>query len=155
MKELENRQPECATFNSCTEIQAGDFVRWNGSPDVMHGISFPDLSTAKIYRVIYVDVHSWHTNLILQDIESGEVFEDGFNSALFERVKVVNAVSTYIPFIGERYQICILTVTNGRLVTMPAKTSRITERHSLGDAQTWLVVTLNSVYKVMVIPEES
>lgn len=140
------------TFNN--SIQEGDFVNWNGQPDNYPGNSTDELNVNKIYRVIYKEAHSYYTKLVIQDTSTGMVFEDGFNELIFTKKEVYHAIAYTNPKEGERYKICVVSMLNGKLNFTSAQTSKVIAKYQESNA-TWSVITKNSVYSVMVIPETS
>ena len=135
------------------EAAVGDFVRWDGTPDPYHGKT-TGLKPTEIYRIVDVDVHTYYTHLIIQETSSGNIFEEGVSSLIFTKVEVQNAVSDCSPVVGYCYPICKLVLSDGELSTYSGTTSRVVARYPNGSTN-WYVVTRNSVYNVMVLPDET
>ena len=136
------------------EATIGDFVRWDGTQDMYRGVT-TELKTSEIYRVVDIEIHFSYTHLILQEASTGTIFEEGFSSLLFTKVPVQQAISTYAPSVGYRYNICKVVVSNGQLTSYSGTTSKVIARYPNGRSN-WYTITRNSVYDVMVVlPEET
>lgn len=131
------------------KVVPGDFVRWNGTADQYYGDT-SELKTSEIYRIVDIEIRSFSTNLILQETSTGTIFEASFNALLFQKVEIQNAIASRNPWVGYRYDISKVVMSDGHLAYYPGTTSRVIARYHQGNSN-WYVVTRNSVYNVMVV----
>lgn len=120
------------------------YVKWNGRTDMEHHF----LRTDKIYRVMSAEIESCHTELVLQDISSGTILSEKYNSVQFEGMPTFIGYSHVIPEVGKRYDLIKIDTKACKMVKW--NTSTVIGLENLG-TNTWNVITKNSVYAVQIL----
>ena len=115
------------------------FVKWNGRKDQEHKY----LKSGKVYKVVSAEIASSYTDLILQEIDTGTILPEKYNSVLFEALPTYVGYSDKLPKLGESYHLVILNLAERKMVGRTTTSVRGIEH--LG-TNTWIVITGNSVY---------
>lgn len=117
-------------------------VVYNGGKDSWKSCSSPDLlEKGKIYTLVKEEVHSFHTNYVLQEFPG-----EKFNSVWFDEIQDDKVKKIYfgylveVPKKGNRVQLRM--VDGNRLI----KTSVLERVENYYEKRIWVVETKNSIY---------
>ena len=142
----------CATpitrsqFNPFTDGQGlfSTYMKWNGRTDLGH----KGLKQNTIYRVISANVHSAYTELSLQEISTGFILPDDYNSVQFNPLQSYLGYAYAMPQIGERFQMIKVDPVNRNMEKW--STSPVQAMEQVG-TNTLNIITMNSVYTVQIV----
>jgi hypothetical protein len=119
------------------------FVRWNGREDQDHDF----LKLDRTYKVVSAEIEGCYTDLIIQDVSTGQILPDKYNSVLFESLPTFLGYSDILPKIGERFDMVKMDVDARQMLSW--NTGRVIAMENLGN-ETWAVITRNSLYIVKI-----
>ena len=148
MKRLHEKVHQNARINFERELYA-QYVKYNGKSDLYYGTGkASDLKFDKIYRVINADISSDHTELTIQEVDTGVIMNGTFNSCWFTPLKGYLAIAKNKPKIGERAELLRITNIGNQAISEDIETSNVVSIEIIAQ-NTYALITQNSVYIVI------
>ena len=125
------------------------YCRWSGNSDYYGGDS-SELKLGEVYRVLTVNIGNSCSYVKLQEMSTGKILSESFNSVIFESLPCYVAYGSSIPQIGKRCRINVIDRQNGSIICQSRDTSEVRYRECIS-GNVWAVITDYSAYVVSIL----